>query len=190
MACHDRGREPARPDRRHRPHRWLDRPGPAGAGLARHRPRSRPRVGRAGGRARRARRGRATTPTPRSPSWPRRSAPSPTRSRGAGATTRGLVTDVGSVKTPMLELMADPRYVGGHPMAGSELEGVDGARADLFEGATWVLTPVPRHRRSESRHRPLDRHRRSVPTWWRSRPIATTRWWRWCPTCRTSPRPP
>lgn len=56
--------------------------------------------------------------------------------------TRGLVTDVGSVKTPMLDLMDDPRYVGGHPMAGSEAEGVDGARADLFEGATWVLTPV------------------------------------------------
>jgi prephenate dehydrogenase len=56
--------------------------------------------------------------------------------------TTGLVTDAGSVKTPMLELMADPRYVGGHPMAGSELEGVDGARADLFEGRTWVLTPV------------------------------------------------
>jgi prephenate dehydrogenase len=56
--------------------------------------------------------------------------------------TDGLVTDVGSVKTPMLELMESPRYVGGHPMAGSELEGVDGARADLFEGATWVLTPV------------------------------------------------
>jgi len=58
-------------------------------------------------------------------------------------TTTGLVTDVGSVKTPMLGLMADPRYVGGHPMAGSELDGVDGARADLFDGATWVLTPVP-----------------------------------------------
>jgi prephenate dehydrogenase len=57
--------------------------------------------------------------------------------------TSGLVTDVGSVKTPLLDLMADPRYIGGHPMAGSELEGVDGARADLFEGATWVLTPVP-----------------------------------------------
>ena len=54
----------------------------------------------------------------------------------------GLVTDVGSVKTPMLELMGDPRYVGGHPMAGSELEGVEGSRSDLFEGATWVLTPV------------------------------------------------
>jgi prephenate dehydrogenase len=59
------------------------------------------------------------------------------------ATGHGLVTDVGSVKTPMLALMADPRYVGGHPMAGSELEGVDGARADLFDGATWVLTPIP-----------------------------------------------
>jgi prephenate dehydrogenase len=56
--------------------------------------------------------------------------------------TTGLVTDAGSVKTPMLDLMADPRYVGGHPMAGSELEGVEGARADLFEGRTWVLTPV------------------------------------------------
>jgi prephenate dehydrogenase len=42
----------------------------------------------------------------------------------------------------MVGLMQDARYIGGHPMAGSELEGVDGARADLFEGATWVLTPV------------------------------------------------
>ena len=67
----------------------------------------------------------------------------PDEARTALAATTGLVTDVGSVKTPMLELMADPRFVGGHPMAGSELEGVEGARADLFEGATWVLTPVP-----------------------------------------------
>jgi prephenate dehydrogenase len=59
------------------------------------------------------------------------------------ATGHGLVTDVGSVKSPMLSLMGEARYVGGHPMAGSELEGVDGARADLFEGRTWVLTPLP-----------------------------------------------
>jgi prephenate dehydrogenase len=58
------------------------------------------------------------------------------------ARTSGLVTDVGSVKTPMLPLMGERRFVGGHPMAGSELEGVEGARADLFEGATWVLTPT------------------------------------------------
>ncbi|MGH9278092.1 MAG: prephenate dehydrogenase/arogenate dehydrogenase family protein [Acidimicrobiales bacterium] len=53
----------------------------------------------------------------------------------------GVVTDVGSVKGPIVAGVADPRFVGGHPMAGSEQEGVDGARADLFEGATWVLTP-------------------------------------------------
>jgi prephenate dehydrogenase len=58
------------------------------------------------------------------------------------AGTSGFVTDVGSVKTPLLDLMSDPRFIGGHPMAGSELEGVRGARADLFEGATWVLTPT------------------------------------------------
>lgn len=56
--------------------------------------------------------------------------------------TDGLVTDAGSVKTPLLALMQDPRFVGGHPMAGSEQEGVAGARVDLFEGRTWVLTPV------------------------------------------------
>ncbi|MGH9120598.1 MAG: prephenate dehydrogenase/arogenate dehydrogenase family protein, partial [Acidimicrobiales bacterium] len=32
--------------------------------------------------------------------------------------------------------------VGGHPMAGSEQDGIEGARADLFQGATWVLTPT------------------------------------------------
>src|SRR3954451_5685502 len=48
--------------------------------------------------------------------------------RAALASGPGLVTDVGSVKTPMLQLMADARSLGGHPMAGSEPEGVDGAR--------------------------------------------------------------
>ncbi|MDE0116089.1 MAG: prephenate dehydrogenase/arogenate dehydrogenase family protein [bacterium] len=53
-----------------------------------------------------------------------------------------LVTDVGSVKAPIVAAVADPRFVGGHPMAGSEQEGVAGARADLFQGAVWVLTPT------------------------------------------------
>jgi prephenate dehydrogenase len=59
-----------------------------------------------------------------------------------------LVTDVGSVKSPVVaEVEARRpdlagRFVGGHPMAGSEQDGVDGARADLFVGATWVLTPT------------------------------------------------
>jgi len=55
---------------------------------------------------------------------------------------RGVVTDVGGVKAPIVAAVADPQFVGGHPMAGSEQEGVDGADAGLFEGATWVLTPT------------------------------------------------
>jgi prephenate dehydrogenase len=56
----------------------------------------------------------------------------------------GIVTDVGSVKGPIVQAVDHPRFVGGHPMAGSEQEGVDGADPDLFEGATWVLTPTDR----------------------------------------------
>src|SRR5579884_3888954 len=54
----------------------------------------------------------------------------------------GIVTDVGSVKASIVEAVDHPRFVGGHPMAGSEQLGVDGADAALFEGATWVLTPT------------------------------------------------
>jgi prephenate dehydrogenase len=58
------------------------------------------------------------------------------------AETSGTVTDVGSVKAPICRSRDDPRFVGGHPMAGSELDGLDGADGDLFNGAVWVLTPV------------------------------------------------
>jgi prephenate dehydrogenase len=57
--------------------------------------------------------------------------------------TGAVVTDVGSVKAPVVAAADHPRFVGGHPMAGSEQEGVEGADASLFEGATWVLTPTP-----------------------------------------------
>lgn len=62
--------------------------------------------------------------------------------RAALAATKGVVTDVGSVKASIVAEVDDPRFVGGHPMAGSEQLGVDGATADLFDGAVWVLTPV------------------------------------------------
>ncbi len=54
----------------------------------------------------------------------------------------GVVTDVGGVKAPIVSAVDHPRFVGGHPMAGSEQDGVDGSTATLFEGATWVLTPT------------------------------------------------
>jgi prephenate dehydrogenase len=59
------------------------------------------------------------------------------------AETTGVVTDVGSVKGAIVGAVRDPRFVGGHPMAGSELEGLDGADGAMFNGAVWVLTPRP-----------------------------------------------
>jgi prephenate dehydrogenase len=51
-----------------------------------------------------------------------------------------VVTDVGSVKAAVLEELSGAdleRFVGGHPLAGAEASGVEHARPDLFEGATW-----------------------------------------------------
>lgn len=52
------------------------------------------------------------------------------------------VTDVGSTKQAVCAVAgADNRFVGGHPVCGSEAHGPEHARAGLFEGATWFLTP-------------------------------------------------
>jgi prephenate dehydrogenase len=53
------------------------------------------------------------------------------------------VTDVGSVKRDVIAALgSDSRFIGGHPLAGAETSGVENARADLFEGARWYLTPT------------------------------------------------
>ena len=58
-----------------------------------------------------------------------------------------LVTDVGSVKSPILlagdAAFPDGRFVAGHPIAGQERSGPAAARPDLFEGANWIVTPSP-----------------------------------------------
>lgn len=58
----------------------------------------------------------------------------------------GFITDVASTKTVITkiadEVLSDPtRFLPGHPMAGSEVNGFGGARADLFQGAYWILCP-------------------------------------------------
>jgi prephenate dehydrogenase len=53
-----------------------------------------------------------------------------------------VVSDVGSTKQQLLATIEDPRFVGGHPIAGAETAGVEHARADLFQGAVWYLTPL------------------------------------------------
>jgi prephenate dehydrogenase len=63
----------------------------------------------------------------------------------AAAGPETVVTDVGSTKRTVVAAHGgDPRFVGGHPLAGAETAGVEHARADLFEGATWYLTPTER----------------------------------------------
>jgi len=53
-----------------------------------------------------------------------------------------VVTDVGSTKRDIVAALGtDERFIGGHPLAGAETSGVENARADLFEGARWYLTP-------------------------------------------------
>jgi prephenate dehydrogenase len=51
------------------------------------------------------------------------------------------VTDAGSTKRGLVDAIDDERFVGGHPVAGAETAGVANARADLFDGAAWYLTP-------------------------------------------------
>ncbi|HEX3173475.1 MAG TPA: prephenate dehydrogenase/arogenate dehydrogenase family protein [Solirubrobacterales bacterium] len=56
-----------------------------------------------------------------------------------------VVTDAGSTKRELVAALGDDeRFVGGHPLAGAETAGVENARADLFDGARWYLTPTER----------------------------------------------
>ena len=55
-----------------------------------------------------------------------------------------VVTDVGSTKRQIVAATGDERFIGGHPIAGAETAGVEHARATLFRGATWYLTPGER----------------------------------------------
>ena len=60
-----------------------------------------------------------------------------------------LITDVGSVKGALVDQLekifstGKGRFIGSHPMAGSEKTGLSAARADLFKGANCIVTPTP-----------------------------------------------
>ena len=66
------------------------------------------------------------------------------KSFAAGLGKETVVTDAGSVKLPVSERLGPllgSRFVGAHPMAGSERSGIAAARASLFEGAPCIVTP-------------------------------------------------
>jgi prephenate dehydrogenase len=55
------------------------------------------------------------------------------------------VTDIGSTKAGVVAAVPAAlrrRFIGGHPLCGMETRGAQNARAELFEGATWYLTPL------------------------------------------------
>ena len=68
---------------------------------------------------------------------------------GAALSPKAILTDVGSVKGPIVELARRtlglhlPRFVPGHPIAGTERNGVAASFAGLFEQRRVVLTPLP-----------------------------------------------
>ena len=55
-----------------------------------------------------------------------------------------IVTDVGSVKEPIVNTWENlhPLFIGSHPMAGTEKKGVDSGFEDLFKNAKWIITPT------------------------------------------------
>ena len=58
----------------------------------------------------------------------------------------GVITDTASTKARIVSIAANTlahpeNYVPGHPMAGSEVNGIEGARKDMFQGAYWILCP-------------------------------------------------
>ena len=69
--------------------------------------------------------------------------PAVVRSVLAAAPPDCTVTDVGSTKASVCSAVGgDPRFVGGHPICGAEARGPGRASADLFDEATWFLTPL------------------------------------------------
>ncbi len=55
-----------------------------------------------------------------------------------------IVTDMGSTKSSLMRAIdsaGEKRFIGGHPVCGSETAGVSNAREDLFVNATYFLTP-------------------------------------------------
>lgn len=57
--------------------------------------------------------------------------------------SRAVVTDTGSTKSAIVNAApAGMRFIGGHPIAGAAVPGRAAARADLFAGRPWILTPT------------------------------------------------
>ena len=68
----------------------------------------------------------------------------PSRQLAASIPQEAIVTDVGSVKEPIVNTWENlhPLFIGSHPMAGTEKKGVDSGFEGLFKNAKWIITPT------------------------------------------------
>ena len=57
--------------------------------------------------------------------------------------SKAILTDVGSVKVPIVETWEKIHdlFIGSHPMAGTEEQGVNAGKKELFDNSKWVITP-------------------------------------------------
>ena len=69
---------------------------------------------------------------------------SPSEKLVASIPQKTILTDVGSVKEPIVKNWENlhPLFVGSHPMAGTEKKGVDSGFEGLFKNAKWIITPT------------------------------------------------
>ena len=69
---------------------------------------------------------------------------SPSKQLVASIPLETILTDVGSVKEPIVNTWENlhPLFIGSHPMAGTEKKGVDSGFEGLFENAKWIITPT------------------------------------------------
>ena len=69
---------------------------------------------------------------------------SPSQQLVASIPQETILTDVGSVKEPIVNTWENlhPLFIGSHPMAGTENKGVDSGFEDLFRNAKWIITPT------------------------------------------------
>ena len=60
--------------------------------------------------------------------------------------TKAILTDVGSVKVPIIKTWEKIHdlFIGSHPMAGTEKKGVNAGKIELFDNSKWVITPTNR----------------------------------------------
>ena len=68
----------------------------------------------------------------------------PSRNLIKAIPTESIITDVGSVKVPVIETWEKIHdlFIGSHPMAGTEKKGVNAGKIELFDNSKWVITPT------------------------------------------------